>query len=194
MDGALFDHDEALRRDLLAISSPEEIKHFNLHECNLRGLENFQYMKNRINLVHMRPGWWRNLSIYQPGWDIYDVAREIGFCCKILTKGPSSKPQAWTEKVECVYQWFGQDMPIDIVGSHKRGTYGRVLVDDYPDYMVKWLEHRPRGLGIMPVHDYNKDFNHPNVVKYDGDNIDEVRRAMQAAFNRDREQHWSDIN
>ena len=33
----------------------------------------------------------------------------------------------------------------------------------------------------MPVYGYNKEFNHPNLVKYDGSNLDEVRRAMEIA-------------
>ncbi len=40
------------------------------------------------------------------------------------------------EKVQCIHDHFGEEMPIDIVGKDKSGVYGRVLVDDYPDYMV----------------------------------------------------------
>tara|TARA_Y100000310_G_C20512920_1_gene729762 strand:+ start:436 stop:588 length:153 start_codon:yes stop_codon:yes gene_type:complete len=40
-------------------------------------------------------------------------------------------------------------------------VYGKVLVDDYPCYIKRWLENRPRGLVIMPAHSYNRDFEHP---------------------------------
>ena len=59
------------------------------------------------------------------------------------------------------------------------------MVDDYPDYMSSWLNQRSRGLGIMPAHYYNQDFLHPNVIRFDGNNLDQVRDALQAAFDRD---------
>jgi hypothetical protein len=67
--------------------------------------------------------------------------------------------------------------------THDKGlVYGAVLVDDWPDYILKWLEHRPRGLVIMPAHDHNAGFTHHNVVRYDGTNIDEVKARMFARF------------
>jgi hypothetical protein len=36
----------------------------------------------------------------------------------------------------------------------------------------------------MPVRSYNRDFQHPNVVWYTGDNKDEMLRAMVIAYNR----------
>jgi hypothetical protein len=72
----------------------------------------------------------------------------------------------------------------DDPSSGKGRVYGRVLYDDYPDYMLKWLKNRPRGLGIMPVTQANKNFTHPQVVRYDGTNHKVVERALQAVFNR----------
>lgn len=64
--------------------------------------------------------------------------------------------------------------------------YGTVLVDDYPEYMKRWLAWRPRGLGIVPTHPHNADFSHPNVVIYDGSDLafQRVRKALLAAFQR----------
>jgi len=121
------------------------------------------------------------------------MAKNAGFCCKILTKGPRSKPLAWSEKVQCIQEHFGEDVPIDIVGKDKAGTYGRILVDDYPKYMLGWLDHRPRGLGIMPAQPCNQGFEHPNVIIYDGNNSEQVSKAIEAAFNRDSKQHWKDL-
>ncbi|MBS3153172.1 hypothetical protein J4426_01235 [Candidatus Woesearchaeota archaeon] len=53
--------------------------------------------------------------------------------------------------------------------------------DDYPGYISEWLAHRPRGLVIMPVYEYNRGFSHPNLVKYDGSNLAEVRRVLEIA-------------
>lgn len=189
MDGTLFDHDGALRRDMLAICSPYEIHHYEIKTCNFHDLGDIPHMRKRIDFIRERVGWWKNLHILQTGLDIYHAAKNIGFFCKILTKGPSSKPQAWTEKVECIHKYFGQSMPVDIVGADKGGTYGRVLVDDYPDYVEKWLKNRPRGLVIMPDQPYNKHYTHPNLIRYNGDNLDEIKQALTAAFDRNREEH-----
>ena len=50
--------------------------------------------------------------------------------------------------------------------------------------MSLWLSNRPRGLGIMPVNDYNKYFEHPQVIKWDGTNLDEVLRGMNIAYTK----------
>lgn len=49
---------------------------------------------------------------------------------------------------------------------------------DLIKHMLKWLEHRPRGLGIMPVTLGNKNFKHPNVIMYDN-NLEEVKEAIK---------------
>src|SRR5581483_6811567 len=61
---------------------------------------------------------------------------------------------------------------------------GVALYDDYPPYVEAWLRHRPRGLVVMPAHEHNRDFRHPNVVRYDGTNLAEVERAMRVALAR----------
>jgi len=63
-------------------------------------------------------------------------------------------------------------------------VYGKFLYDDYPDYMLKWLEHRPRGLGIMPANRANQGFQHAQVVRWDGTNLDEVAARLRAAHKR----------
>jgi len=34
----------------------------------------------------------------------------------------------------------------------------------------------------MPAHDYNADFKHPNLIRYDGTNIEKIRSRMVARF------------
>ena len=57
-------------------------------------------------------------------------------------------------------------------------VYGKVLFDDWPEYITSWLEYRPRGLVIMPNHPHNQGFKHPNVIRYIGSNWEEVRTAL----------------
>ncbi len=182
MDNTLFAYEQQLRADLKMIMSPGEELPVNLHD------DSVLYWKARMDLIKSQPGWWQNLPKFELGWELYEVAQMLGFKCRILTKGPKSKPQAWAEKVVCVIQHCGS-VPT-IVGEDKSDTYGRVLVDDYPPYVAGWLEHRPRGLAIMPAHAYNAHFTHPQVIRYDGENLVQVRDALEAVYNRKDKENW----
>lgn len=179
MDGTLFDYDKAVLRDLEKIRSENEPKIVELYN-----LDDIPWLKARIDMIRTQPGWWKNLQKYQPGWDVYKIAARLGFCIEILTKGPSNKPAAWSEKVECLQKHFRSDVIPNIVGKSKKRYYGRFLCDDYPKYCEEWLEHRPRGLVIMPAHYYNVDFVHPRVIRYDGSNLEQVRAALKVVKKR----------
>ena len=136
-------------------------------------------------MIKNQTGWWANLPTFDLGWDIYHVLHELGFNIHVLTKGPRSSINAWSEKVVwCEKHLVDTRDSITITGD-KGLVYGKVLVDDYPGYMNDWLEHRPRGLGIMPAHHYNKGYEHPNVVRYDGNNLEEVRSRLAAIVSED---------
>lgn len=185
MDGTLFDYDGKLREDLLLIAGPGE----NLPE-DLFDLPD--YLDRRVELIKRQPGWWRNLPILDTGLKVLRAAQEIGFSCQILTKGPRHNPIAWAEKIECIEQRF-PDLDCDIVGKNKDNTYGRVLCDDYPKFVEGWLKHRPRGLAILPAAKCNEDFQHPNAIRFDGNNLDQVICALRAAKERENGQHWKEL-
>ncbi len=97
----------------------------------------------------------------------------------ILTQGPSKNPPAWTGKKLWIDENLGPE--VDVTITRDKGlVYGKVLVDDFPPYIERWLAWRKNGLVIMPVNELNKDYKHSRVIRYDGTNIDEVRLAMQA--------------
>lgn len=178
MDGTLFDYDGQLRRDLTKLMSPQEEIPEDIHA-------DIPWLAARVDLIKNQPGWWANLPRFELGWDILKLLQMIGFDCHILTKGPRHRPIAWAEKVECITKHLGEDFPIDIAGKNKKWRYGRVLVDDYPKYIQDWLSHRPRGLVIMPAHDYNKSLVHPRVFRYQGaEDLPLLRSVLQAAFDR----------
>lgn len=193
MDNTLFDYEGQIKRDLAKLAAPDDPEITELWDNTPPHIE------ARIELIKSVPGWWLNLPKFEPGWVIYRMAKDAGFKCHILTKGPGSKPHAWAEKVSCIHKHFGRDVGIDIVmkngdgkGSDKSDRYGRVLVDDYPPYVLSWLANRPRGLAIMPAHSYNSDVKHPNVIRYTGnDDIPEILDALCAAFIRKSGEHWS---
>lgn len=187
MDNTLFDYEGQMRRDMEKLLAFCETLPDNLWD------ESMPYLKARMDLIKSVPGWWRNLPKFQLGWDVYEVAKALGFDINILTKGPKSKPHAWAEKVECITKHFGCDISIDIVGSTKKRAWGLFLVDDYPEYVKGWLQHRPRGLVVMPAQPYNLQFKHPNLIRYDGSNIEEVRKALTAVRLRRPGQHWKEV-
>ena len=188
LDGSLADWDTAMRDELNAIRGPHDAP---LGD-NLREYEDAHPSnKRRMALIQSRPGWWRSLRRIEHGFEVLRLANEIGFDIHILTKGPRDIASAWAEKLEwCAAQSELRGVPVHIT-MDKSLVFGRVLYDDYPKYMDSWLEHRHRGLGIMPVTPSNNWFKNDNVVSWTGANLDDVRSALQAAFDRPDREHWN---
>ncbi len=180
LDGTLADYDKKIDEDYNKLKSPGEEPYAPFKK------DEKPYMKQRIRAIRNQPGWWETLEDYKPGFDILELAKALKFSIYILTKGPSSSPNAWTEKVKWVKSRITPVVPdIQVIISEDKGLiYGRVLVDDWPEYIEKWLQWRPRGIVIMPSHPWNKGFSHPNVIRYDGTNIDAVKKALEHAMNR----------
>ncbi|MBT7706672.1 hypothetical protein HN747_04450 [archaeon] len=178
MDETLCDHDGALIKDLEKMRGPHELRLSKLHHP----LPNYLY--NRSKFIRATEDWWANLPKFKLGWDILKVAQKIGFKIMILTQGPKNKPHAWSGKMK----WLSKYLPgVDVTMTRDKGlVYGRVLVDDFPPYIERWLKRRPRGLVIMPAHEGNKEFSHPQVIRYDGKNLRVVKKALKEAYSRGR--------
>lgn len=182
MDNSLANYNKALVRDLSVLAHPSEQP---INEENIWQHDHHPWLKNRISLIKKQPGWWLGLELMQEGMDVLEWARRFGFDIHVLTKGPKKHSRAWKEKVEWCQKHISEDVDIHIT-SDKGLVYGKVLYDDYPEYMLRWLRYRPRGLGIMPVNPSNKDFSHPNVVMYRGlEDLDRVFAALQVALRRE---------
>lgn len=179
LDGTLCDYQDRLFRDLELISSPDDPKVKDLHNTP-------PWIEKRIDLIRSVPGWWKSLKPIESGFDILEMCNDIGFDIRILTKGPRRTKIAWTEKVEWVHENVVPDYPnTQVTITEDKGlVYGKVLVDDFGPYMNRWLKWRPRGLGIMPVTNWNKDYYHPNVIRYDGTNKQEVKEALKVCYER----------
>jgi len=162
MDGTMCDYDGEMKRCLEKLAGPDE-------ETILRWDEEPEYIEERKNLIRNQPGWWQNLPAFELGFDILGMAISLGFKPHVLTKGPHSSISAWTEKVIWCRQNLPDNVPVTIT-EDKGLVYGKVLVDDYLDYALRWLEWRPRGLVIMPAHPYNlhADESSKNIIRYDG--------------------------
>jgi len=132
-----------------------------------------------MDLIKENEDWWATLPKFQLGWDIMDIAKKLEYDCEILTQSPKSNPAALSGKLKWILANMEEDMDFTMTRNKAR-HYGRVLIDDYPGYISPWLEQRPRGLVIMPANQYNGDFRHNQVIRYDGENADEVEEAMLA--------------
>jgi 5'(3')-deoxyribonucleotidase len=123
-----------------------------------------KHIRARKSMIKKSSGFWENLPRVEAGFEVYAVAKDLGFAPHILTKGPDTSTNAWTEKVH----WCKREVPdAQITISQNKGlVYGRVLVDDWPPYITQWLEWRPRGLVVMLDWPHNQGFEHPNVLRY----------------------------
>ena len=179
LDGSLADYEGAVLAGLERLRGPSEP----VLAAFTRAFWEQPHLRNRIDLITAGPGWWAGLPPLKAGMAVYRKAREMGFDCQVLTKGPRSQPRAWAEKVEWCQRHLGPEVDVHIV-SDKSLVYGVALYDDYPPYVEAWLEHRPRGLVVLPANAANKSFRHPNVIRYDGTNLAEVERAMRVVLAR----------
>ncbi|PIN89214.1 hypothetical protein COU61_03180 [Candidatus Pacearchaeota archaeon CG10_big_fil_rev_8_21_14_0_10_35_13] len=177
MDGTLCDFDKAMEESLEKIRSPEEEPYTGKPE------EAPKHIKERKELIMSSRNWWSTMPKFQIGWDILEAAKEAGFKIHILTQGPRRNPSGWKGKKVWVDRNLGPDT--DITMTRDKGlVYGKVLVDDYPEYIKRWLQWRERALVIMPAGKNNNEFKHPNVIRYDGTNLEEVKEAMKKAYER----------
>jgi len=177
MDGTIADYDGAMQRDMDELASPEEAK----EEIGY-GKPHPPHIWARMKLIKERGEWWETLPKLKLGFDVLDILRELEFNISILTQGPKENPIAWSHKVA----WCMKNVPdLDITITRNKGlVYGKILVDDYPEYIMQWIQYRPRGLVIMPAQNWNKNFAYKNVIRYDGTNLPEVRTAIKQAKKR----------
>ncbi len=172
MDGTLCDYESAMIHDLLSIECPKEPindEFLSQENLNLHALEKHPYIKARMHLIKNQPNWWVNLKPIDSGMKVIDLLNSLGFRIHILTQGPANTSSAWTEKVIWCKKHL-HHIDYDITITRDKGlVYGKVLVDDYPDYILRWSKWRPRGLVIMPSMPYNQHLkDHPNILSYDG--------------------------
>lgn len=172
MDNTLCDYNRALKGSMEKLSSPDEPP-YSGHPSD----DAPAYLKNRADLIMSKTRWWAEMPKFQLGFDLWELTQSLGFHHMILTQGPRKHPKAWMGKKMWIGKNIGED--VDITITRDKGlVYGTVLVDDYPGYVERWLEYRPRGLVIMPTQPWNVSFQHPQVVHYDGSNLEAIKQIL----------------
>ena len=189
LDDTVADYEGALYRDLESLRDPNE------PETDLEAWRDKSVTPNhivkRIKMICNSSQWWEDLSIIKKGINLVNLMRAIGYRVVVLTQGPASNANAWKGKVN----WILKNMPEGtdtIITRDKSLVYGKVLFDDYPPYMLSWLEHRPRGLGIMSAYVHNQNFKHSNVIHYSTEFPSvEIAYALQKQLERNPNESFS---
>jgi hypothetical protein len=176
LDGTLADFHNGMKRMMDTLRSPGEPDYSDRYD----GVPS--YIQARRTLIKKTPGFWRGLDRLELGFQVVGYLQEAGFRLNVLTKCSSKNPGAWAEKIE----WSVKNLPSAqyTITEEKSIVYGKVLVDDFPDYYLPWLKVRPRGLVIAVAQPWNEGEDHPNVIRYDGSNQRQVREAIDKAYQR----------
>lgn len=162
LDSSLADFEASMTEKLSKLMSPEELAVLDMSLYRYPN-KSPDWMRARKDLIKRQPGFWRELPEIPFGMELYALFGQLNYWRMILTKGPSTNSPAWTEKVE----WCMAHVPdAEITITHDKGlVYGKILYDDYPPYIRRWLEWRPRGKVLMLDAPHNQDFEHPNVLR-----------------------------
>lgn len=136
------------------------------------------HMRKALRSIMSQPGWWENLPTLKDGFEIYELAKEVGLETQILSKAPETYPLAWTEK----FLWCKRNVP----GSKPTLTLekfrydGDILVDDWPSYVNTWLEENPKRRAILPLREWNRGYTHARAIHYTGKNIEQIAELFNA--------------
>lgn len=177
MDGTLADFAQAMLSQLRRLNPP------GTDLTRALGDDVPDYIREQKRLIKRQPGFWRELPELWLGMHFLRKLRNLGFEVHVLTNGPGRNSLAWAEKLE----WCREHLPEDVqvtVTQDKGLVYGRVLVDDFPPYITRWLDARPRGVVVMPAHAYNEGFTHERVVRVTEETRNHSRPFLLAARDR----------
>lgn len=130
----------------------------------LHDCEDIPWMKARFDLIRRQPGGGGTCPILNSVGMFYRFASVLAFVAIFSLRVRS---------------------PIRMPGL-KRWSASTITWDGtFPS--TSWL-------AIMPDHPYNRDFQHPNVIRYAGqEDMPLVEKVLQAVYDRKSGEHWRDL-
>jgi hypothetical protein len=157
MDDTLVQYTPAIERDYNLYKGPND-PGFSPENKKI------PYLRKRIDLIRSVPGWWLSLEPHQPGFEILEVCKELGFEIRVASRGPNRCDNAWMEK----FMWCKKYLPgVGVtITLDKSVLLGDLLVEDYPEYLDAWLENNPKSHGIIMPYTRNSDYEHDRVFEY----------------------------
>jgi 5'-nucleotidase len=164
MDSSLADFEHSLTEKLAKMMSPIEQQGIDWSQFTPDDSTRPDWLKARERAIKKEPGFWSELPTIEFGMQLFELAGTLNYRRMILTKGPRKNSLAWKEKID----WCMTHIP-DVedlaICTDKGLVYGKVLYDDYPPYVMRWLEWRPRGRVLMLDATHNQGFEHPRVFR-----------------------------
>lgn len=183
LDGTLADYDEAMVAGLASLMSPEELV------IDRQGIGFARdtvpaYLQERERLVRSQPGFYLNLKPLKSGYDVVYLLESMGYQLHVATKSPRHNTAiASKEKIE----WCAKNLPnipVTICGD-KSIMGGDLLFDDWPGYLLPWLENNPKGIGLMPDRAWNQNVSHPRLIRvFDNFNSFQLEQTIES-YERD---------
>lgn len=163
MDGTVADYDLAMYEGLQVLASPQEIADHGPVETWLRGSFPQDILKNRMDFIKKRQGFFENLKPIATGMSVVALLQDLGYRLMVASKAPGWGDEPWVEKA----RWCRKHLPKQgITLTHDKSlVYGKVLFDDWPAYTEAWLRHRPRGKVIMLDGPHNQGYEHSNCMR-----------------------------
>lgn len=162
LDGTLADYSGELARRMNLIRAESEHEYPPEYFDNKRTWPDF--VEARRSLITGVEEFWTSLPVLADGAAILKVLESMSVRVFILSKGPRTKPEAWSGKHKWSAKHFPH-LPLNIV--HGKSHFDAdILVDDHPPYVANWLAKRPKGLAIVPARPWNRELDGaPNVLR-----------------------------
>lgn len=162
LDGTLADYSGELARRMNLIRAESEPEFLPEYFDNKRIWPDF--VEARRSLITEREEFWTSLPVLSDGLAILKLLESMSARIFILSKGPRTKPEAWSGKHKWVAEHF-PNLPLNIVSGKSRFD-ADILVDDYPPYVTDWLAKHPNGLAVVPARPWNREVEGaPNVLR-----------------------------
>ena len=181
LDDTLADFTGTILNDFRKTCNPKDIDEVNL--TWIHGDDRPAWIRERKRLIMTQSGWWAKLPLLDSGNAVLRMLAAEGYRIIFATAPAFTAPNSATEKIEWIRKHYPEYPDIHITRV-KEGTYGRILMDDFPGYIDAWLKVRPRGLVLIPLQEWNKDYRHPNAIHIEPDlsNMGDLRRAAKEAM------------